>query len=296
MWKTIQFFTQLSRKFFKQLSSSAISLNFVVELVDVVTHRDKENLNKDLLVAAKQELAKSIILLDDSEGPLRLNRAVHSKQNTFLASNAHQRLLTLLNEHFRDIKCSVALSTGTYLFVRAAFTTFTLVVGNFAFKTGFALPLADTNNPEFFPSLASILVKHPVIRHVFPQHHVALVFLRFGPLVILGFDVTFGCFALKICVVFLALVTRVRRHIPIASSQMCLHVVNKRDEYQLIASFTRNVYTCYVFAFNPELDVVARLQLRIAHVVVLHMHKRRVRIGFGKAVATFEGLLIPGVL
>lgn len=44
MLKTIQFFTQLSCKFFEQLSSGAISLNLVVELVDVVAHRYQKDL------------------------------------------------------------------------------------------------------------------------------------------------------------------------------------------------------------------------------------------------------------
>jgi len=57
----------LSRRSFEQLSSGAIFLNFAVQLVDVVAHRYKEDLRKNLLVAAKQELPEAVILLDDTD-------------------------------------------------------------------------------------------------------------------------------------------------------------------------------------------------------------------------------------
>ncbi len=44
LWITILFLSLLSRKFFEQLPSRAISLDFVMELVDVVPHCHQENL------------------------------------------------------------------------------------------------------------------------------------------------------------------------------------------------------------------------------------------------------------
>jgi hypothetical protein len=43
MWETILFITQLSRKYFEQLSAGTVLLNLVVEFVDVVSHRHEEN-------------------------------------------------------------------------------------------------------------------------------------------------------------------------------------------------------------------------------------------------------------
>jgi len=70
LWKAILFLLLLSRKFFEQLSSGAISLNFTVEFVDVVTHRHQEDLRQNLLFTSKQKLPEAVILLDDSKSSL----------------------------------------------------------------------------------------------------------------------------------------------------------------------------------------------------------------------------------
>ena len=70
-------FLCLSRKFFEQLPSGSISLNLVVEFVDVVAHRHQEDLGQNLLVAAEQKLPETVILFDNAESALGLYGAVH---------------------------------------------------------------------------------------------------------------------------------------------------------------------------------------------------------------------------
>ena len=108
MWRNILFYDQLSRQFFEQLPAGTVFLNLVVVFIDVVAHRQKENLGQNLLVAAKQELPETIILLDDPESTLGLDGAVHPQQDTFFTGDVIQRLFTLFDELFRYLKGPVA--------------------------------------------------------------------------------------------------------------------------------------------------------------------------------------------
>lgn len=99
----------LRRQFLKQLPSGAILLNFVIQFVDVVTHGYQKNLGQDFFVAAQQELSESIILFDDAKGTFHLNGSVHPQQSAFFTADAFQRLLTLLDECFGDLKLPIAL-------------------------------------------------------------------------------------------------------------------------------------------------------------------------------------------
>ena len=107
--KDIQFCLLLSRKFFEQLSTGAIVLNFAVQLIDVVAHRHQKNLRQNLLVASKQKLPEAVILLNDPEGTLRLDRTVYPEQDTLFTGDALQRLSALLDERLRYLKCPFIL-------------------------------------------------------------------------------------------------------------------------------------------------------------------------------------------
>jgi hypothetical protein len=60
-------------------------LNLVVVFIDVVPPGYQEYLGHHFLVAAKQELTKTVILLNDPKGALRLDGTVHPKQDAFFA-------------------------------------------------------------------------------------------------------------------------------------------------------------------------------------------------------------------
>ncbi len=90
----------LSRKFFEQLPSGAVVLDFAVVFVYVVAHGHQEDLGKYFFVTPEQELPKTVILLDDTEGALRLDGTVYPEQDALFAGDALKRLLTLLDKLF----------------------------------------------------------------------------------------------------------------------------------------------------------------------------------------------------
>lgn len=51
-----------------------------------------------------------------------------------------------------------------------------------------------------------------------------------------------------------------------------------------------------VFSFNAELYVVSRFELRVAHMVLFHVHKGNIRVCLGEAVAPSECFIVALVL
>ncbi|MPN20745.1 hypothetical protein SDC9_168124 [bioreactor metagenome] len=59
---------------------------------------------------------------------------------------------------------------------------------------------------------------------------------------------------------------------------MFVHIVHEGDQRQLVASFTAEQDAGDVFPFHAQLHIVARLELRVAHMVFLHVHEGGIRI------------------
>ena len=160
----------------------------------------------------------------------------------------------------------------------AIFAAFTLVVGDLTFKTAFALANPFILRAQF-PSLhAGVLVLLRVVSHVLPKRHVAFEFLRLAALVVLRLDIANGLYAFKVCVVLFAFVARVQGGIPVCPAKVFVHVVHEGDQRQLVAAFTAEQDAGDVFPFHPQLHIVARLELRVAHMVFLHVHEGGIRI------------------
>ena len=62
--------TKLSRIFFEQLRTGSVLLNLGMQFVYIVSHRQKQDFSRYLLLPAQKELPKTIVLLDDAKGTL----------------------------------------------------------------------------------------------------------------------------------------------------------------------------------------------------------------------------------
>ncbi len=126
--------------------------------------------------------------------------------------------------------------------------------------------------------MACVFVIFHVIRHILPQRHIVLKLARFTALIILRLDVASLLFFLKVGVVFFRFIARVGGHVSVCLTELFLHEVKQRDQCQLIAALTRHIKSRYVFTLYRKLYIVAWLELCVAHVIFLHVHKGGVRI------------------
>ena len=68
---------RLSGIFYEQLYSCTIILYFGMQFVYVIGHCKQQDFRGNFFVSPQQKLPKSIVLLDDTKGPLRLDRTIH---------------------------------------------------------------------------------------------------------------------------------------------------------------------------------------------------------------------------
>ena len=160
-----------------------------MQFVYVVGHRQQKHLCRDLLLPAKKELPKTVILLHHAESTLGLDRTIHTQQNSLFTGNSFQGFRPLLKESLGDVDLTVAFRTSASFLMWTAGTVIAFVVGDLTFKPAFALAVTHILDPELLPCLAGIFILFRVIGHVFPQGHVALILLRLAALIVLRFDV-----------------------------------------------------------------------------------------------------------
>ena len=78
-------------------------------------------------------------------------------------------------------------------------------------------------------------------------------------------------------IVLFTFIAGIRCYIRIFDS-MITQVFHERDKGKLVTSFRSDTDTGYVLSFHTKLNVISGFQLRISHVIFLHMHKCRIRI------------------
>ena len=191
--QNIRFCGKLSRSFFKQLPAGSVLLNLGMQFVYVSGHCRQKHLCCDLLLPAKKELPKTVILLHRTKNTFGLDRAIHAKQYTLFAGDSFQGFRPLLNETPGNVALTVALRTGTGFLEWTTGTVVTFIVGDFAFKPAFALAVTYILDPELLPCLTDIFILLRIIDHVFLQGHIAFILLRLAALIILRLDVTVFC-------------------------------------------------------------------------------------------------------
>ena len=105
----IQFLLNLSRIFYEQLRSCTVMLYFGMQFIYVIGHGKHQDFCSNFLVPSEQELAKSIVLFNDSKSTFRLNGAVHSQPDPFWTGNSFQRCSPLSDEFLGNLKFTVSL-------------------------------------------------------------------------------------------------------------------------------------------------------------------------------------------
>ncbi len=73
----------LSRIFYEQLRSCTVMLYLGMQFIYVVGHGEQQDFCGNLFVPSEQELAKSIVLFNDSESTFGLNGTIHSQLGLF---------------------------------------------------------------------------------------------------------------------------------------------------------------------------------------------------------------------
>ena len=63
-----------------------------MELVHIVAHGNEEDFGFDFLASPQEELAKTVILLDNTKGTFDLYRAIHAQENAHLRP-VHKQVL-----------------------------------------------------------------------------------------------------------------------------------------------------------------------------------------------------------
>ena len=172
-----------------------------MQFVYVVGHRQQKYLCRDLLLPAKKELTKTVILLHHTKGAFGLNRSIHTQQYPLFTGVPFQGFRTLLNESLGDVDLTVAFRASTGFLKWTTGTVVAFVVGDLALKPAFALAVTYILDPEFLPCLAGVFILLHVIGHVFPQSHVTLILLRLAAFIVLRLDVTGFLLLLKPTVV-----------------------------------------------------------------------------------------------
>jgi len=282
--------TGFSGSFFhlEQMDSEPPVHGFPVVLPDVEPCSKQVQLGQHFFLAPSQEPPETVVLFDDPKHALDLNRPVDPKLDAVLRSYVRQGRVAGCNEFqvgfyfFRHVN---VFAFAAFLAVGAASEA--LAAADFvdlppSVLRGKGVLAVENKAP---PAGAHATVAGFVVGHVLAPSYLVLEFPRLRVLVVCRFDEAGYAFAVQETVVRKALVAGVSRSgfvlLPVLLSQGA----DERLKRVHVAPAGVNAYAGYELGVDAYLDVVAGLELAVAHMVVFHAHESGVRVRLGIAVA-----------
>lgn len=274
------------------VSSLTVPLLLVVQFLDVVAQTDQVDLHLDVLLATGKEAAEVVVLLDHPEGPLHLDGAVDAQPDPFLARDVSGRNGSPTLEGrgkpeglVGPLRAAVALVVeGAVAAVHARIVAFRLFVAALQF------PMALMGEAQDTAVLTDETVPLRVVTHVLLPADLLPELLALPRLMVLGLEERLVLVRCQEGVVLLTLVARIRHDVPETRGMTALYLLEEGDQGRVIGPIGGDAYCDNVLCFDPNLDVIGRFELPVPHVVILHMHERRVWVGLGEAVAVLAHL------
>ena len=111
---------------------------------------------------------ETIVIFQNPEGSLYLERAICPVLNSLLALYVLIRLLTILQNAFGHVQTLVHLCFGAFFFVGEASAVLTFVYRLLRLIPTFTALLFQVDHSQFLPGMTDIGIELLVVIHVFP--------------------------------------------------------------------------------------------------------------------------------
>ena len=141
--------------------------------------------------------------------------------------------------------------------------------------------------------MTSINVCTSVISHVFPFADILFETPLLPLFICLWFDIWCLLLLSQVTVSFFAFITGIRCHTGIAKLQFSFHHFQKWNQCPYIISVLKNICHYDILTIHRYLNVISRLQLGIPHMVILHVHEGRIRVGFTVIISSLKTCRMP---
>ena len=238
------------------------------------------------LQPSQEEPSEAPILLDASENGLDIRGALFSqsgsllRQEQILCTRAHR------SQAKTDLDLAIALSLGTLFLEGALAAILALVHPAFALEAIVRTVVMRGCVAERLPVGTSKGILGFIIGHVFGREGVG--FTAWSGLLVKGvvFDERLNAFLFKVGVVFLTAIGTVGNGVlGLLSAALPFRFFHVRDHATRVAGPLMHAEPHHKLLLGTRLDIVARLQLPVFHVIFFHPHEGRIVIRFSIAVA-----------
>ena len=128
--------------------------------------------------------------------------------------------------------------------------------------------------------MAGVGIRFLVISHVFALADVLFKAPLFPFLIALWFDVCLLSGFTQIFICFFTFVSGICGYTGITKPQFRFHIFEEWHQSPHIVPVLENLCRHNVFAVYCDLDIIARFQLGIPHMVIFHVHKSGIRVCF----------------
>ncbi len=238
-----------------------------------------------------EEPAQTQRILDQREGALGLDAPVEPCLHALFAGDVRQRLRPVLLRDRVVLHPFEPLFGGLALHARSAVcTAHTAPLRLIQARPVRSLPARIV---QYGVVGALELVLFPVVGHVQLAPRVLSYLALLVLLIALCLDVGVHAPVLQVPVVLHAVVAAVGAYSPVVESQTPAQLLHCRHECVLVGAVAAAVRADDVTRVDDVLYVVARLELPIEHVVLLHPHEGGILIGLAHASAPLRPHPVP---
>ncbi len=243
------------------------ALYLLMQFEDVVCQCQQNGLTQDIRTPPRKKAAKSKGSLDLSKDTLCLDTAVHPQDDSFRALDPCKVLCTLSLKDLGNLQSLgsflhwylAVVAMDALLLSFAAVAVCTRVDGLFAHIPARTLCPARPRHNESPPLGALVDILRRKVVHVLPPPDVLLPFALLAHFVVVRLDVGGLSLFPQIQVVLLTLISCIGDEFPAPFSDVCMKILQKRDECPCICRVWVNTRPYDKGCLHAILQIICRL-------------------------------------